>query len=74
MKLVCPLTFAHTGSVHHPDERGAEFTVRGDAVLGRLEDVSVMLLHLQRAAEQRFISSSPACLLSHVSVLQPLVF
>lgn len=45
------LTFADAGSVHHPDEGGAVFTVGGDAVLSGLEDVAVVLLHLQGAAE-----------------------
>ena len=39
-------TFADTGSVHHPDEGGAVFTVGGDAVLGCLEDVAIVLFHL----------------------------
>lgn len=51
------LTFANAGAVHHPDERRAELAVCGDAVLRGLEDVAVVLLHLQRAAEVRFIQS-----------------
>lgn len=53
------LTFANAGTVHHPDERRAELAVRGDAVLRGLEDVAVVLLHLQRAVEARFIQSLP---------------
>lgn len=45
------LTFADAGPVHHPDERGAVLAVGGDAVLGGLEDVAVVLLNLQRAIE-----------------------
>lgn len=51
------LTFANAGAVHHPDERRAELAVCGDAVLRGLEDVAVVLLHLQRAVEARFIQS-----------------
>lgn len=40
------LTFADAGPVHHPDERGAVLAVGGDAVLGGLEDVAIMFLHL----------------------------
>ena len=66
--FACTLTFTHAGTVHHPDERRAVFTVCGDAVLGGLEDVAVMLLHLQGAAEHRFIWSSPAYFSSHLYV------
>lgn len=40
------LTFADAGSVHHPDEGGAVLAVGGNAVLGGLEDVAIMFLHL----------------------------
>lgn len=63
------LTFAHTGAVHHPDEWWTVFTVCGDAVLRGLEYVAVVLLHLQRAAEQRFLLSLPAYVLSHLCLL-----
>lgn len=45
------LTFADAGSVHHPDEGGAELAVSRDAVLSGLKDVTVVFLHLQGAAE-----------------------
>lgn len=57
----CTLTFADTGAVHHPDERWAEFTVCGDAVLSGLEYVSVVLLHLSQAVEQRIINLQWGC-------------
>lgn len=50
--FICRLTFAHTGTIHHPDERGAVFTVCGDAVLSGFEDVSIMFFYLKRAAKR----------------------
>lgn len=61
------LTFTDRSPVHYPDQGGAIFTVGGDAVLSRLENVAVVLFHLpgerlggeqeemgaQSAAEQR---------------------
>lgn len=44
------LTFADAGSVHHPDEGGAVLAVGGNAVLGGLEDVTIVFLNLQGAA------------------------
>lgn len=40
------LTFADARFVHHPDEGGAELAVGGDAVLSRLEDVTIVFLYL----------------------------
>lgn len=40
------LTFTDRSPVHYPDQGGAIFTVGGDAVLGRLENVAVVLFHL----------------------------
>lgn len=48
---VCFLTFADARSVHHPDEGGAVLAIGGDAVLCGLEDVAVVLFHLQGAAK-----------------------
>lgn len=55
--LLCfTLTFADASSVHHPDEGGAVLAVGGDAVLSGLEDVAVVFLHLQGAADSPLIS------------------
>lgn len=47
------LTFADASSVHHPDEGGAVLAVGGDAVLSGLENVAIVFLHLQGAAESQ---------------------
>lgn len=49
--LCVVLTFADTGSIHHPDEGGAVLAVGGDAVLSGLKNVAVVFLHLQGAAD-----------------------
>lgn len=43
------LTFANRGPVHDPDQGGTELAVGGDAVLSGLEQVAVVLFHLQRS-------------------------
>lgn len=42
------LTFTNRSPVHYPDQGGTIFTVGGDAVLGRLKNVTIVLFHLQR--------------------------
>lgn len=41
------LTFTNRCPVHDPDQGGTIFTVCGDAVLGRLENVAIVLFHLE---------------------------
>ena len=49
------LTFADTGSVHHPDKGGAILAVGGYAVLGGLEDVAIVLFYLQGAENMLYV-------------------
>lgn len=49
-------TFADAGSVHHPDEGWAVLAVGWNAVLSGLEDVAIVFLHLQGAAETQVSS------------------
>lgn len=41
------LTFTNRSPVHDPDQGGTIFTVCWDAILGSLENVTIVLFHLE---------------------------